>query len=521
MRLFAALVSPIRRSLRVRVSLTVLAISSVLLLIVGMVLINSIQRGIFETRLKDVLREAIRATDATQQDFDAAPVGSPLAAYTLASDAVRSVLTQGSSAIAVAFLPPSTSQAGAVSAIHTDQELSSLASAELINRAEFTGEQVWQSVGLPQPAGGVEPGLVVAKVVRLSAINYVLVLVYDISAEQTIMALIARIILISAAAMLVVLVLVTYVATRQAVRPVKDAAVVASRLADGALSERMQVRGQTEMATLAASFNAMATSMQRHIEDMENLSKLQRRFVADVSHELRTPLATIRMAGDLLYQARGHFDPEVARSAELLAGQLDRFEALLSDLLEISRLDAGAAGLDLEPTDLCVVVAAALDSLDPLARQAGTELRRHLPATPCQALIDRRRVDRIVRNLVANAIVHAQAEVTEIFVAGNAQAVAIVVRDHGVGLATGQIDRVFDRFWRADPARSPTTTGGTGLGLAIALEDAKAHGGRIDVWSEAGNGTSFRLVLPTDLALPAEPPAPIDLDPQPEEVSTQ
>jgi len=518
-RLFTALFSPIRRSLRWRVSLTVLAISSVLLLVVGMVLTSSIQRGIFDTRLADVLREAVRAADAAQQDFDAAPAGSPLTDYTLAMDAVMSVSTQGTAAIAVAFLPPSTSQAGAVSAIHTDPELSSLASDELIRRAEATGEQAWQSVGLPKEGGGLAPGLAVAKVVRLAAINYVLVLVYDLSAEQTIMNLIARIIQVSAVAMLLVLVVVTYVATRQAVRPVKDAAAVASRLADGALSERMRVRGQTEMATLAASFNAMATSMQRHIEDMENLSKLQRRFVADVSHELRTPLATIRMAGDLLYQSRGRFDPEVARSAELLAGQLDRFEALLSDLLEISRLDAGAARLDLEPTDLCVVVAAALDSLDPLARQAGTELRRHLSTTPCQAKLDRRRVDRIVRNLVANAIVHAQAKVTDIYVAGNDQAVALVVQDDGVGLATEQLDRVFDRFWRADPARSPTTTGGTGLGLAIALEDAKAHGGRIDVWSKAGHGTSFRLVLPTDPAAPTDGPDPLELNPKPSEVS--
>jgi two-component system sensor histidine kinase MtrB len=420
----------------------------------------------------------------------------------------------GTAANGVAFLPPIAGQAGAVSAFFTNPELiSNVISSELRSEAETSGEQVWQSVALPGASGATAPGVAAAQVVRLASINYVLVLVYSFSPEQTIMDLIARIIQVGAVAVVVILVLVTYLATRQAVRPVKDAAKVASRLAAGELGERMKVRGQTEMATLAASFNAMAASLQRHIEDMEHLSKLQRRFVADVSHELRTPLATIRMAGDLIHQSKDTFDPEVARSAELLASQLDRFEALLADLLEISKLDAGAGQLDAEMMDLTQVVAAALDTLEPLAAGAGTAIRRHFPDHLCIAMIDPSRVERIVSNLVANSIQHADSDTTDIYVAGNEQATAVVVLDHGKGLSRKDVERVFDRFWRADPARS-RTTGGTGLGLSIAAEDAKAHGGRIDVWAEPGKGTSFRLVLPREFGAAGELTAPIELVPR-------
>ncbi|MCL2804020.1 MAG: MtrAB system histidine kinase MtrB [Micrococcales bacterium] len=490
------LIRPFRRSLRLRVSLTVVVVSSVLLLVVGTVLTNSIRSGIFDTRMADILREADRAATTAQRYFDAGGAGSPLTAETVARDTIRSVSTVGSSAVAVSLLPQNPDEAGAVSAIFTDPQLWDVASDQLREQASTTGEQVWQSVALPQDFGGLAPGVAVAKSVRLAANGYVLVLVYDLSAEQTIMSLIARIVGIAAGSVVVILVLVTFLATRQAVRPVKDAAAVASRLADGALGERMRVRGQTEMASLAASFNAMAQSMQSHIEDMENLSKLQRRFVADVSHELRTPLATIRMAGDLLYQARGSFEPEVGRSAELLASQLDRFEALLSDLLEISRIDAGTDSVDLEQEDMAQLVRSAKDNLEPLAKNNDTEIRVELPGETVMAQVDRRRIERIITNLVANAILHSGSDTVDVRLAATDNEVFVKVQDHGVGLTTDQLGHVFERFWRADPARSRATTGGTGLGLPIAQENAKVHGGRLDVQSQSGQGTAFTLVLP-------------------------
>jgi two-component system sensor histidine kinase MtrB len=202
----------------------------------------------------------------------------------------------------------------------------------------------------------------------------------------------------------------------------------------------------------------------------------------------------------------------VARSAELLQAQLDRFEALLGDLLEISRFDAGAAVLETETTDLREVAQIAVDGALPLAERRGSTLVLDTPATPCTADVDPRRIERILRNLVVNAIEHGEGRPITLTVAASEDAVAVAVRDRGVGLRPGDSALVFNRFWRADPARA-RTIGGTGLGLSISLEDAHLHGGWLQAWGVPGQGSQFRLTLPrrvgTELdasPLPLEPP---------------
>jgi two-component system sensor histidine kinase MtrB len=167
----------------------------------------------------------------------------------------------------------------------------------------------------------------------------------------------------------------------------------------------------------------------------------------------------------------------------------------LTDLLEISRFDAGAAILEAEPHDVRDLVHMVTDAAAPLAARKETRLVLDLPEQPCVATIDKIRVERILRNLVVNAIEHGEGHDVKVRVAADDQAVAIVVRDHGVGLKPGESSLVFHRFWRADPARA-RTTGGTGLGLAIALEDARLHGGWLQAWGEPGAGSQFRLTLP-------------------------
>jgi two-component system sensor histidine kinase MtrB len=223
---------------------------------------------------------------------------------------------------------------------------------------------------------------------------------------------------------------------------------------------------------------------------------VQRQFVSDVSHELRTPLTTVRMAGDVLHDSRAGFDPVTARAAELLQNELDRFENLLADLLEISRFDAGAAGLELAEVNLVDLAHRVVDQAEPVARGRGVQLQLVAP-DPCIAEIDERRVERVLRNLVANAIDHADAKDARVVVTvkGDGHAAAITVRDYGVGLAPGQLQMVFNRFWRADPARA-RTTGGTGLGLAISLEDAQLHGGWLQVWGAPLAGAQFRVTVP-------------------------
>ena len=255
----------------------------------------------------------------------------------------------------------------------------------------------------------------------------------------------------------------TWLVTRQVVTPIRMARRVAERLAAGQLQERLQVSGEDDLARLATSFNQMASNLQRQIRQLEELSRVQRRFVSDVSHELRTPLTTVRMASDVLHDARHDFDPATARAAELLQTELDRFEMLLVDLLEISRFDAGAAVLEAEDVNLVDVAHRVVEMTRALADQRGVGVVVRAPDHPCLAEADVRRVERIVRNLVTNAIDHAEtsgrgAEIV-IHVAGDEHSAAIAVRDYGVGLAPGEAAMVFNRFWRADPARARTSGG--------------------------------------------------------------
>jgi two-component system sensor histidine kinase MtrB len=307
--------------------------------------------------------------------------------------------------------------------------------------------------------------------------------------------LMATTVLATGLALVILLGVVAALVTRLVVTPVRVAARTAQRLSAGLLDQRMKVDGEDDLALLAAAFNQMAANLQRQIVRLEEMSRLQRRFTSDVSHELRTPLTTVRMAADLIFSEREEFDPAVARSAELLQAELDRFEELLTDLLEISRFDAGFAALDAEHTDLIPIVERVAERLSGLAERAGVEVQLRLPDTPVIAEVDPRRVERVLRNLVGNAVEHAEAKPVQITMATDDAAVAITVRDHGIGLKPGEERLVFNRFWRADPSRA-RQTGGTGLGLSISVEDARLHGGWLEAWGSPGEGAQFRLTLP-------------------------
>jgi two-component system, OmpR family, sensor histidine kinase MtrB len=324
---------------------------------------------------------------------------------------------------------------------------------------------------------------------------YQLYYFFPLSDEQRSLGQVQLIMMLAGLALVVLLALIASLVTRWVVVPVRQAASGAQRLRAGSLHERMEVRGSDELAALATSFNEMAASLQDKMQQLEDLTLAQRQFVSDVSHELRTPLTTIKIAADVLFASRADLDAAPARSAELLLSQLERFESLLADLLEISRHDANVATLDPEPVDVCDLVRNAADVAQQLAERRGAKIEFRLPAEPCVAEVDPRRVERIMRNLLVNAVEHGDGKDTLVTVAGDSSAVAVAVRDHGVGLRPGEEHQVFDRFWRADPARA-RSTGGTGLGLSIALEDARLHGGWLEAWGECGRGSVFRLTLP-------------------------
>jgi two-component system, OmpR family, sensor histidine kinase MtrB len=345
---------------------------------------------------------------------------------------------------------------------------------------------------------------------------YQLYYVFPFTQQQATLMLVQRVLVGVGLAVVVLLAAIASLVTRWVVLPVRHAAQAAQRVSAGHLGERMQVRGVDDLAALATSFNEMAASLQAKLRELEDLSNVQRDFVSAVSHELRTPLSTIKMAADLLFEARAELDAAGGRSVELLQSQLDRFESLLVDLLEISRFDARAATLDADLVDVCDLVRRSADDAQQLAERRGSRIEFRLPATGCFAEVDRRRVERILRNILVNAVEHGEGKDVVVTTAIDSDAVAVSVRDYGVGLRPGEEQKVFDRFWRADPARA-RSTGGTGLGLAISLEDALLHGGWLQAWGEPGKGSVFRLTLPR-VAGQALAGSPLPLGPDEAEV---
>lgn len=337
------------------------------------------------------------------------------------------------------------------------------------------------------------PALVIGSQATLS---YQIYLLLPLGNEVATSLLVRRTVLVAGTGLALLIALVVLLITRQVVTPVTHAARIAERFAAGEFAERMNVDGEDEMARLAETFNRMAANLQQKIGELEELSRVQRRFVADVSHELRTPLTTVRMAADILHAVRQDFAPEISRSAELLQKELDRFEGLLVDLLEISRYDAGAAVLEPEVVDMRHAVGLVVDAVAPLAERRGSELVVHTTGeTQLLVEADPRRLQRILRNLIFNAVEHGEGLPVQVTIGADAHAIAVVVRDHGVGFRPVDAARVFSRFWRADPSRA-RQTGGTGLGLSIALEDARLHGGWLQAWGRPGEGAVFRLTLP-------------------------
>jgi two-component system sensor histidine kinase MtrB len=342
--------------------------------------------------------------------------------------------------------------------------------------------------------------------------SYQVYFVFPLNDEQQTLQLVQTTLIGVGIALVLLLAAIASLVTRWVVLPVRHAARAAQRLSAGQLEERMTVGGADDLAALATSFNDMAASLQEKLHQLEELSKAQRTFVSDVSHELRTPMTTIRMAAEILFESREELDAAAARSAELLQSQIERFEVLLTDLLEISRHDSNVATLDPEPADVSDIVRRSADDAQQLAERRGCRIEFRLPAAACMAEVDRRRVERILRNLLVNAVEHGEGRDVVVTVAADMNAVAIAVRDHGVGLGPGEEQLVFERFWRADPSRA-RTTGGTGLGLAIALEDARLHGGWLQAWGEKGRGSVFRLTLPRTAGEPlAGSPLPLGPD---------
>jgi two-component system, OmpR family, sensor histidine kinase MtrB len=501
-----------RRSLRVRVVMGTLLLSALVVALVGWTLLGQVTSGLVDGKRAAALSEAASGIDTAQDQLDAADP-TDFDAGALLPDLFDLLSSRGDASGLYEVLL--TGPVDAPVAGGSPAGFFSLPGVDIRDIPPDLVDQVtaepgtWWAYTRITPGEGPEresvPAIAVGSQLQLPADSgtYLVFYVFPMTEQQATINVV-RSAMLTAGSLLVLLVgAVVFLVLRQVVTPVGLARRIAERLAAGRLEERMHVRGEDDIARLASSFNQMAASLQRQIRQLEELSRVQRRFVSDVSHELRTPLTTVRMAADVLHEARGRFDGATARSAEILQAELDRFETLLNDLLEISRFDAGVAGLELDEVDLVEVARRVCDALEPLAQAHGSALVLDEPGHPCVAEADVRRIERVTRNLVVNAIEHGEGRAVVVTVAARGGAAALAVRDHGIGLRPGEATMVFNRFWRADPART-RTTGSNGLGLAISLEDARLHGGWLQAWGERGKGAQFRLTLPRRAGEPLE-----------------
>ncbi len=482
-----------RRSLQLRVVVLTMGMSAAVILALGFVLTSQITERVLDVKVRAATEQIERArvtaggivggeearslTSSLQlarntlmSKTDPAPGSGTAGAF----DAVLVVLGEG---------PRAATTAGPVDQVP----------AEL--REFVKAGQVSYQYATVHAEGFSGPALVIGTPTTSRITNLELYLIYPLGTERNTIAMVRGTIATGGLVLLALLAGIALLVSRQVVLPVRSASRIAERFAEGHLSERMPVRGEDDMARLAVSFNDMAESLSRQITQLEEFGNLQRRFTSDVSHELRTPLTTVRMAADLIHDHSEDLEPSLRRSTELLVSELDRFESLLNDLLEISRHDAGVAELSVESVNLRSTVNSALDNVGHLAADAGVELKVDMPPDGVIAEVDPRRVERILRNLIANAIDHAEHKPVVIRMRADEDTVAVTVRDHGVGLRPGEEKLVFSRFWRADPSRV-RRSGGTGLGLAISVEDARLHQGRLEAWGEPGKGACFRLTLP-------------------------
>ncbi|MFI7238557.1 MtrAB system histidine kinase MtrB [Streptomyces cyaneofuscatus] len=514
-----------RRNLQLRVVAGTLLMSMGVVLLLGFVVIGQVRNGLLDAKGKAAQTQAAGGFAAAQEKANAslAPGGQGTegpdgmtANTSWRTELVDQLASGGKNAFNVVALSADSVGEGAGSrAPRGSGSVEAASVPERLRQDVGKGQGAFQTYSLIRYSNGNEsqPGLVVGK--RLYDIDqqaYELYYLFPLTQEEKSLTLVKTTLATAGLFVVVLLGAIAWFVVRQVVTPVRMAAGIAERLSAGKLQERMKVTGEDDIARLGEAFNKMAQNLQLKIQQLEELSRMQRRFVSDVSHELRTPLTTVRMAADVIHEARADFDPITARSAELLGDQLDRFESLLSDLLEISRFDAGAAALEAEPIDLRAVVHRVIGGAEPLAERKGSRILVVGDDQPVIAEADARRVERVLRNLVVNAVEHGEGRDVIVRMGVAQGAVAVAVRDYGVGLKPGEATRVFNRFWRADPARA-RTTGGTGLGLSIAVEDARLHGGWLQAWGEPGGGSQFRLTLPRTADEPLRG-SPIPLEPE-------
>lgn len=493
----------LQRSWRSSISLRTLALISIFgivgLAVTGIFVVTQIRSSVFEQSLNTKIEQFSTDSAVAQDRFSASSSPTVGQSQQIANEIVAGMYDPSRGLLGGVLVRSKGQESGAVQIVEPETasatQVRSLVTPELSAAVSSSSEIAWMSVEVPGTEGGTSPGVILGTLITIpSSGDYELYAAYSMEPEEDMLRTTFRVLTFSVIALVLILGLVSWILMRVVLRPIREASEGAQQLAEGEFDTRMEVRGTDELAQLSKSFNQMASSLEEQFTRMERMSKVQTDFVSAVSHELRSPVTTIRMAGQLIYDKRDELSPSLRRSAELQHSQLINLDTMLSDLLEISRYDAGGMSIAAETADVAEIAQRVIEMSEPLATDNGVSVEFSATGNT-EALVEARRIERVLRNLVVNALEHAESRPVRVRVVGGTDAVAVEVTDHGVGISAEQSEHVFERFWRADSSRV-RKSGGTGLGLTIAREDALLHGGTLEATGELGVGSTFLLTIP-------------------------
>jgi signal transduction histidine kinase len=286
----------------------------------------------------------------------------------------------------------------------------------------------------------------------------------------------------------------------------REILTVTRKVAGGDLTARVAVTSRDEIGRLGSEVNSMVAQLDASQKQRARLEASRRELIAAVSHDLRTPLASMRAMVEALNDGVISDQDTVSRYLRTIQGETQHLTALIDDLFELSQIDAGALRLHLEPTSLEDLVSDALESMRAQAQQKNVHLQGNVEGTLPRLPLDAPRMQRVLYNLIQNAIRHTPADGTiTLTVWGGSDRVELTVADTGEGIPKGDLPHVFDSFYRGQPARTREKGSpgpGAGLGLAIARGIVEAHGGTIEAESTAGEGAKFHVILPSTVHAP-------------------